>query len=770
MTTIDHTDGGYARRVTLLVGLTLPVFAATICLSALLLFSVQPMFAKMVLPLLGGSPGVWSVAMVFFQAMLLAGYAYAHAVTRLFDPRAALGIHLGVIALALLTLPIAVASGFGKPPVDGEALWLIGLFGLSIGLPFFAVAANAPMLQAWFARTRHPQAHDPYFLYGASNLGSFVALLAYPVVIEPFLTLRAQSLAWTYGFVLLMAMIAGAGLLMAATMRPATSRADEAPAVAPARSDIAAWIALAFVPSAMLIAVTSHISTDIASAPFLWVVPLAIFLATFIFTFRSGGEATHRFLVRAQPFIIAPLAIGLFSGMRSLWLLVLCLDLALLAVTAMICHRELYRRRPDARYLTGFYLWISVGGVLGGIFTGLIAPYVFPDVWEYQILMVLALLCRPGAFDNGLRSWTGGGATFAALLAIMLLPYLFGYQVPPAFSMTWTVILVTVAAYMMLNARDTMKVVFATALVLVATALYKPGFVSAETARSFFGVHKIADSTDGRFRMLFHGTTIHGAQRLTSDDGTPRTGKPELVSYYHAGGSITDGINAIREQRGTLGRVAVVGLGTGSMACFAKSGEHWQFFEIDSVVVKIAKDPTKFRFLSECGGGDDIVLGDARLTLAESTDRYDLIILEAFTSDAVPVHLLTREAMAVYTSRLKDGGAILFHVSNRYMDLVGVVAEVADSHGLSSVVRRDGPIAQEQLRTSLSAGSLVAVVARSQADLASFASRAKWQLQQPNGTIRPWTDDYSNILAAIWRLQSGTNGHAAVNERTARQP
>jgi hypothetical protein len=747
---------GQVNRAVSLIGLTLPVFAVTLCLSALLLFSVQPMFTKMVLPLLGGSPGVWSVAMVFFQAMLLAGYAYAHAATRLLDPRVAVGVHLVVFALALFALPLGLAAGFSRPPADGEALWLIGLFGMSIGLPFFAVAANAPMLQAWFSRTRHPQANDPYFLYGASNLGSFVALLAYPVLIEPFLTLRAQSLAWSCGFVLLMAMIAGAGVLMAATMRPTTARIDERPAAATRKRDIATWIALAFVPSAMLVAVTSHISTDIASAPFLWVVPLAIFLATFIFTFRSGGDATHRLLVRVQPFIIVPLAIGLFTGLRSFWLVVLFLDLALLAVTAMICHRELYLKRPDARYLTGFYLWISVGGVLGGIFTGLIAPYVFPDVWEYQILMVLALLCRPGAFDNGARAWLKGGAVLAALLVAVVVPFLMGQQIPPALGATWMVGLLTVAAYIVLNARDTMKVVMATAFVLVATTLYKPGFVPTETARSFFGVHKVADSTDGRFRMLFHGTTLHGVLRLKNEDGTTTIGRPEPVSYYHASGSIADGISAVREQRGTLGRVAVVGLGAGAMACFAKPGERWHFFEIDPVVVKIAKNRDQFRFLSECGkDGYDVTLGDARLTLAETPELFDLIILDAFSSDVVPVHLLTREAVGQYLGRLKPGGAILFHVSNRYMDLASVVAEVGATHGMVSVFRRDGPISDEDHRKNLLARPLVVVAARSQDDLANFTSRGNWRPKQPDGTVRPWTDDYSNILAAIWRLQTG---------------
>jgi len=755
MTAIERPESGLSGRVVVLIGLTLPVFAVTICLSALLLFSVQPMFTKMVLPLLGGSPGVWSVAMVFFQAMLLAGYAYAHAVTKLLNPRVAVAVQICVFGLALFTLPLTLASGFNRPPAEGEALWLIGLFGMSIGLPFFAVAANAPMLQAWFARTSHPQAGDPYFLYGASNLGSFVALLSYPVLIEPFLTLRAQSLAWTGGFVVLMAMIAVAGVFMIATMRPAAARAVDKPAVAPQTREIAVWVALAFVPSAMLVAVTSHISTDIASAPFLWVVPLAIFLATFIFTFRAGGDATHRLLVRLQPFVIAPLAIGMLGGARTFWLVVLILDLALLAVTAMICHRELYLKRPDARFLTGFYLWISVGGVLGGIFTGLIAPYLFSDVWEYPVLMVLALLCRPGAFESGWRPWLKGGAVLAALLAVAITPYWLGQQIPAGMAVAWMIGLVGIAAFIMLNARDTMKVATATVFVLVLTALYKPGFVHAQTARSFFGVHKVSESSDGRFRMLFHGTTLHGVQRLKNEDGTASDGKPEPLTYYYKRGPIAETIAAMRDQKGKLEAVAVVGLGTGSMACHAKAGERWRFFEIDPVVVRIARDPAQFRFLSDCGGGENIVLGDARLTLLDEKGGFDLIVLDAFSSDVVPVHLLTKEALGQYLSRLKEGGAIAFHISNRYLELASVIAEVGAAHGLKTIVKLDNSVTKEEHSRTMYAASLVAVVARSEADIAKLSASPDWRRQVADGSVRPWTDDYSNILAAIWRLQTG---------------
>jgi SAM-dependent methyltransferase len=315
--------------------------------------------------------------------------------------------------------------------------------------------------------------------------------------------------------------------------------------------------------------------------------------------------------------------------------------------------------------------------------------------------------------------------------------------------------LVAIAAYIMLNSRDTMKVAFATAFVLIATALYRPGFVHAETSRSFFGVHKVADSADGRFRMLFHGTTLHGVQRLKNEDGSLDTGKPEPLTYYYKRGPIAETIATLREQNGKLDAVAVVGLGTGSMACHARAGERWRYFEIDPVVARLARDPAKFRFLSECGGADDIVLGDARLTLPEEAGLFDLIVLDAFSSDVVPVHLLTKEALGQYLSRLKPGGAIAFHISNRYLELASVIAEVGAAHGLKTIVRRDDSVTEDEHRRTMYAGSLVAVVARSEADTARLAARPGWRPQVADGSVRPWTDDYSNILAAIWRLQKG---------------
>jgi hypothetical protein len=729
----------------------LPVFAGTLFVSAVLLFSVQPMFTKMVLPLLGGSPSVWSVAMVFFQATLLAGYAYAHGLSRWLDPWRALIAHIALMALALATLPLAVATGFGKPPADFTSLWLVGLFAASIGVPFFAVAANAPILQAWFGRTGHAQASDPYFLYGASNLGSFAALIAYPLIIEPFLPLKMQSRVWSSGFLLLMSMVAACGVLMLRTMRSETARemieGDAAPISAKTRLS---WMGLAFVPSALLVAVTAHISTDIAAAPFLWVVPLALFLLTFVLTFRAGGEKVHRVLVLIQPYVLAPLVIGLMWGTRTYWLVAILVDLAFFFVAAMICHRELYLRRPPVRGLTAYYMWISAGGVAGGIATGLIAPFVFPDVWEYPILIVIALMCRPGAL-NDLRAWVRSGAILAIAIMVGLIPRVaFGVTIPIEAIPLWTVGLVVAALLIMLQAAHPARLAALAAFTLVMTAVYEPGLVRQSAARSFFGVHKVVESTDGRFRMLYHGTTSHGAMRLADVNEAGK--RPEPLTYYYFGGPLSQAIKAARVAKGGLERVAVVGLGTGSLACHAEPGERWRYFEIDPVVAQIARDPQQFRFLSHCAPDTDVVLGDARLTLAEENGTFDLIVLDAFSSDVVPVHLLTTEALGIYLDKLTQGGTIALHISNRYLELASVVAASAEARGLVAYVKHDAAVGDEDYKRNMYARSLVAVVARRDEDVAALLAQGGWEKAVADGSVAPWSDDYANILAAIWRL------------------
>jgi hypothetical protein len=725
--------------------LTLPVCIAAIFVSAFLLFGLQPMFTKMVLPVLGGSPAVWSVAMVFFQALLLAGYLYAHILTRLLSAQVAGVLHLGVMACAFLVMPISVATGWGKPPVSGEAFWLLGLFAASVGLPFFAVAGNGPLLQAWFARSDHAQAKDPYFLYAASNIGSFAALISYPLAMEPFLSLREQSQWWMIGFLCLAVLVTGCAFLAGRRLGEVTDAAAK-PAVdgtSPGRRDRLAWIGLSFVPSGLLVAVTAHISTDVAAMPLLWVAPLALFLLTFVLAFREqrflAGPGVRHLQIGGTALVL--LSIVVFPGL----LVALALHLGMFFLNALICHAALYQKRPSPDRLTEFYLCMSLGGVLGGIFCGLLAPYVFSTVVEYPILLVAALFGSMMGKGEW-RPWAKHGErVFLACAVIVLVAFALAKTLMPAGLVT---ILLAVFSLGALTAawRAPKQIAPLAIAALLAVGILN-GDASEENFRSFFGVHKVKRSGDGEFLLLAHGTTLHGAMRLKNADGSPATGRPELTSYYVNEGAIASGISLIREaQGGVLPSVAAVGLGTGSLACHIASGEAWTFFEIDPEVRQIATDPRYFRFLRDCGGRIPIVLGDARLKLAEQSGGNALILIDAFSSDAIPAHLLTREAMGLYLAKLSHSGAMLFHISNRHVDLRQVIARTAAEHGLVTFTRIDsfsGHIGPSR------APSIVAIVTRSPAHVGRMETDGMWKRMEPDLSRRPWTDDFSNILQAI---------------------
>ena len=731
----------------------LSTFTAAIFLSAFLLFAVQPMFAKMILPRLGGSPAVWSVAMVFFQGMLLAGYAYAHWLTRFVGVRRATTIHLAVLTVAVFAMPIAVAEGWHNPPESGQAFWLMGLFAASVGLPFFAVAGNGPLLQAWFARTGHAQAKDPYFLYGASNIGSFAALLLYPFLFEPTFTLAEQSALWTVGFLALVVAIGAAAIL---TLRTASDRdasqAESVTSAPPAFAAVCKWIGLAFVPSALLVAVTAHISTDIAAIPLLWIVPLALYLVTFVIAFQRKPIIPHRIALKIVPLLIAPLTISVFrSGLSQYLLAGLALHLGYFFFAALACHGELVRRRPDATHLTAFYLSMSFGGVLGGIFSGLLAPAIFSSVLEYPILIVAALVCLPAFWTIERRVLTRNLAIGAAITAILMVPAFLRLAPSDAYGMiSLLVLLCGIGAIVLTRAAPAMHLTVVIA-VMVLSAAYQPQAGKTETHRSFFGVNKIVETLDGKFRLLVHGTTLHGAERIRNDDGTAYSGPPKPATYFYTGGALADGVAAIREARGQLSHVAVVGLGTGSIACQRRAGEDWRFYEIDRAVVQIASDATKFRFLASCAPAAPIVVGDARLTLAEvAPGAFDLIVLDAFSSDTVPVHLLTREAIAGYFARLAPGGVLLFHISNRYMDLAPIVANAAAANGLVIRIGESHPDAAGAAEYRLP--SIVAAVARRVGDLGRLETDGgMWRAQGADPSMRTWTDDYSNVIGALLR-------------------
>ena len=730
--------------------LLLATFTAAITLSAALVFMVQPMFTKMVLPRFGGAPSVWSVAIVFFQTALLAGYAYAHWVTRYAGGRASVAIHLAVTVTAAFALPLSIAAGWDRPPAAAQALWLIGLFTVSIGLPFFALAANSPLLQAWFARTDHPAAKDPYFLYAASNVGSFLALVSYPIVIEPFVRLGDQAWSWSIGFCFLIALLAACGALRWRAPDE-DARAGGAADAPPTWKDAGFWIARAAVPAGLLVAVTAHISTDVAAVPLLWVLPLALYLLTFVIVFARRPIVPHWLVVAVQPaFIIALVAVIIFDPVKTIVGL-LAVHLSVFFVNALMCHGELARTRPAPRYLTAFYLWISAGGVIGGIAAGLIAPHVFNWVAEYPILIALAVLCQPGLAlpDDRRRRYLLFGGLAAAVLVLTvcaLYPVVLGET-----AFNWTVGAFLAASVLFWRAPLPFAAIIAFVLLANHSIVEQAGAMSV---RSFFGVAKITETTDGQFRLLQHGTTLHGGQRIREADGRlAAIDPPELLLYYWDGSAIAETFSAVRARVDRPIRFAVIGLGAGSLACRAAPSDTVHYYEIDPAVIGIARDPYLFSFLWACRPDVPIILGDARLTLAEAPDgAYDLIIVDAFSSDAIPIHLLTREAMVIYLKKLSPRGMVVMHVSNRHLELASVVAGIAAANGLITRVSDSSDL--DEAANPYKFVATVAAVARSEEDFGALAQARDWALKAPDPGQWVWTDDYCNIVGALLRKRN----------------
>jgi len=706
----SRAEQGANRRA---MAAALPVFATSIFLSAFLLFSVQPLFAKLVLPKLGGSPGVWSVAMVFFQTMLLAGYGYAHILTKNFSLKNAAFIHLAVMLLAFVVLPLALPQGWDTPPQDGQALWLLGLFSVAVGLPFFAVAANSPLLQAWFARTGHKHAADPYFLYGASNIGSFASLILYIVLFEPTMVLSSQTMAWSVGFAVLVGFIGTCGLLVVSLQgKGKAALAVETPALSgaerPGWKQRAQWVALAFVPSGLLVAVTAHISTDIAAAPFLWVIPLALFLLTFVLAFaRRQWFSIETLSLVVLALAILPFLTISFAASTPVWV-GLPVHLGYFFLATLLAHSFLVKLRPQASELTEFYLWMSLGGVLGGAATTLLAPLVFDSVVEYPLLLLATLLCRPSLYKPVQREAHDGKNHTNLSFQVFLI----GFSI------------LFYGAYLVISpAKETLSL-----------------------ERSFFGVVRVKTSADGRFIELSHGTTVHGSMKIEQQGDVPQP-----AAYYHETGGMAQALFAVQEKlHGRKATMGVAGLGTGAILCHRKPGETWKSYEIDQAVVRAAANPALFQYVPQCLKGDPIIIGDARLKLAGEKDgTFDYLLIDAFSSDSIPTHLLTLEAFRLYRSKLAQDGVLTIHISNNYLELESVVAALAKELGMVSRVAFITPT--QQLREQDRAyPSVVVVLANSQQALGRIATDKKWR-PITSRKIAVWTDDYSNIPAAVIR-------------------
>lgn len=740
-TVASSSPANFAVRFALL-----PLTVAALFLSAALLFSVQPLFTRMVLPVLGGSPSVWSVAMVMFQAILLAGYAYAHALSSCASIRRATIIHVAVMVAATAFLPIALPTDKAIPAGDGSVTWFIQIFVMTVAVPFFAVAGNGPLLQSWFSRSGHAAGEDPYHLYAASNIGSFVGLLSYPLIIEPRFGLLAQSSLWSLGFAMLAVLIAAAGMA-AGQARPQAIVQRDLKAAPIALSRLGQWIALAFIPSALLVAVTAHISADIAAAPFLWVVPLALFLLTFVLTFRKTPLVSSDVLHRLQLAVIGiVIVVRTFSLTLDIVASVL-LDLSALFIAAMTAHSALVELRPGKERLTLFYLSMSLGGVLGGMFTALLAPRLFSSVAEFPIALVLCLatplILAPPSWR---KAATGvaigiaiGGAVVASLYAF---PDFGGPRREPVL-----VCGLIIALMSFILVRRQMALSLTVAMMLLGSeAWLSPFNGKAESIRSFFGVHRVATSTNGRFRLLFHGTTLHGARQIADSDGKVVSAAPPTM-YYHPQSPFAEAIDSVK-QRKSQSRASIVGLGAGALAWYGRDQNDWRYFEIDPAVVDIALDPHRFAFMSP-GDRHKITIGDARLTLTSLGDgSQDLIVLDAFSSDSIPTHLLTIEAMRLYTRKLAPGGLLLMHVSNRNLELASVVAANAEVLHLTGIRRL---AMSDDFENTYRAAADVIVLSRERRDLDDLLRRPHWWSLVPSPDVKPWSDDYADLPAALYR-------------------
>ena len=715
---------------------------ATLFLSAFLLFWCQPMVGKMVLPYLGGAAAVWTTCVLFFQAMLLAGYIYAHLLGRLTSLRAQIAIHLTVLMAPLVFLPVAFSGGVGDNAFTHPAVTLLLKLLTTVGVPFFVISTTAPLLQNWLARTDDEAARDPYFLYAASNLGSLLALVIYPFWVEPQIGIAAQSRVWTAGYGLLFAMIAiSAGIVWRKAGEARTKAADIPEAIQPSPSTRtrAMWIFLAFLASGLMLAVTNHITSNLASAPFLWILPLAIYLLTFIVAF---APSLHMSSVRVSR-LISVVLLGVFPLVAAdiiappglNWILI-AVHLVLLYVGALLCHTRLAESRPHPQHLTEFYLWMSVGGVLGGLFTATLSPMIFNTVLEYPLIVVaLAFLRVPEQKDY---KPVDADWNYPALVA-------------GAITIVWVVFrktnidadvsvpaLVHTSLLFVAYQFRTRPIRFALTLAIMMVAYnitlpqYIEGAERVSVTRNFFGVKKVLKK--GTFMSLLHGDTTHGMEN-TDHPGVP-------TSYYHLSGTMGHIMNQMGRP---LPRVGVLGLGIGTMAGFITPERHITFFDIDPQVETIAR--TYFGFLPQCDKDCTVLTGDGRLEVNRLPDNsFDMLMLDAFSSDAIPSHLMSREAIQMYLTKIAPDGILLIHVSNRYLSVDKLAIQLVLDAGLVAFQRMDTP--GEFLKEGKSSTNHV-IAARRIEDLGNLPSLPGWKRVTEAPGVRVWTDDYSSILDLV---------------------
>ena len=727
------------------------LFAGTLFISASLMFVLQPLFGKILLPLLGGSPAVWNTCMVFYQIILFLGYLYAHTISTRFGRHRQIQIHALVIALSFLALPLALPENTTPPTDANPTIWLLWTLLLAIGLPFFVVSTTAPLVQKWFTNIGHKTSHDPYYLYAASNTGSLIALLSYPFLLEPSIGLANQKIYWSLGYLVLCFLISGCAFILWRTHQNNIIIDEHSPEQNNLSLFIKLhWLALAFVPSSLLLGLTNFISTDIASVPLLWIIPLTLYLLSFVIVFSKWNDKTHSIMVKLQPLVLLPFITYAFINPADLpYWAYLILHLLAFFFAVMVCHGELAKNRPHTQYLTNFYLIMSFGGMLGGMFNTFVAPFVFNGIYEYPLMIVAALLLRP---------WQTTPSTKGLLLQItgpglLIITGLLVYNNMGNLLQYFDVIVIilislTVVTYF-LRSQPVAFALLTGAIIFLALGLHGLSSNTLFQDRSFFGVLSVRESEltseqnqPEKYHELFHGTTKHGAQRLPSDLATT-----PLTYYSRPGpmGQLFKEYNNIN-QNWTVG---IVGLGAGALACYAKEHQNWTLYEIDPLVVDIASNPEYFSYLKLCASHAKIRLGDARLSLEKETDNtFDLLVMDAFSSDSVPTHLLTQEALEIYFKKLKPNGLLAFHITNRHLALKKVLSVHAEHLHLSALIQEYKP--QQDIPLVIATDWVVLAKNPEALSPLNMSRLGNWQKMPLYFDMKTWTDDFTNIIS-IWK-------------------
>lgn len=727
------------------------LFAATLFTSASLMFVLQPLFGKILLPLLGGSPAVWNTCMVFYQSILFLGYLYAHYLSTRYNQHRQILIHTAVILISFLALPLALPENTVPPTDSNPTFWLLWTLFLAIGLPFFVVSTTAPLIQKWFADVGHHTSHDPYYLYAASNTGSLIALLSYPFLLEPNIGLANQKSYWGIGYLLLCLLIAGCAFALwknqQATERQKHADADENNLSLATRLH---WLALAFVPSSLLLGLTNFISTDIASVPLLWIIPLTLYLLSFVIVFSKWNDKIHPLMVKLQPLFLLPFIAYAFINPADLpYWAYLILHLIAFFFAVMVCHGELANLRPHTRHLTTFYLIMSFAGMLGGMFNTFVAPFVFNAVYEYPIMIVAALLLRPG-LKPSLNTELALQVIAPALLVIagLVLHATVGDLLQYFDAIVISLIGLTLLTFL-LRTRPVGFALTTGAIIFLALGVHGLSSHTLYQERTFFGVLAVRDAvlTDEQgkpehYHELFHGTTKHGAQRLAANlSQIPLT-------YYSRPGPMGQLFKEY-DNNDQAWNIGVVGLGAGALACYAKGQQNWTLYEIDPLVVDIASNPAYFSYLSQCAHDAVMRVGDARLSLEKEPDQhFDLLIMDAFSSDSVPTHLLTKEALELYFKKLKPGGILAFHMTNRHLSLKKVLSINAEALHLAALIQEFKP--QQDIPLVVATDWVVMAKQAETLEPLRLSRLGNWQKMPLYFDMKPWTDDFTNIVS-IWK-------------------